>query len=385
MQYLLYGNGDFTNRGCEAIARGMCHILHQNEKANILLGSYFPERDQEKALQMGASCVKINRNREGVANIIGGSALRLGMTDFGLRFPYSGLKAVAKDSKFAIAIGGDNYCYSGRERYYRMNRTLKDAGKHTIFAACSIEERDVDERMLDDLSSFDAILPRETYTFNMLKKKGLENVIQCSDPAFVMPAEPTEFSALMDKQDYIGINISPLTLSYSDESSKSWDCILHLIQWLLLNTRDILLLIPHVYGVGNDLFVCERIKQAFLKEDRLKVLEGEYSAPQLKGIISSCRALICSRTHASIAGYSSNIPTYVLGYSCKSAGIAMDLFGKTEGFVFPVQKLPNEEKELKRQIGSFISNLDQIKLHLEGVTPQYIEKCYIIRDIIERL
>ena len=49
--------------------------------------------------------------------------------------------------------------------------------------------------------------------------------------------------------------------------------------------------------------------------------------------------MVAARTHASIAGYSSIVPTLVIGYSVKSKGIALDLFDNYEDYVIPVNKL----------------------------------------------
>ena len=47
---------------------------------------------------------------------------------------------------------------------------------------------------------------------------------------------------------------------------------------------------------------------------------------QLKYDISKCRFFVGARTHATIAAYSTCVPTLVVGYSVKSRGIARDLF-----------------------------------------------------------
>lgn len=52
---------------------------------------------------------------------------------------------------------------------------------------------------------------------------------------------------------------------------------------------------------------------------------------------------IGARTHATIAAYSSCVPTLVVGYSIKARGIAKDLFGTDEGYVLPVQALAKKE------------------------------------------
>ena len=50
-----------------------------------------------------------------------------------------------------------------------------------------------------------------------------------------------------------------------------------------------------------------------------------------------------ARTHATIAAYSTYVPTLVVGYSVKSRGIARDLFGTDEGYVLPVQGLRSKD------------------------------------------
>ena len=49
--------------------------------------------------------------------------------------------------------------------------------------------------------------------------------------------------------------------------------------------------------------------------------------------------MIAARTHASIAAYSTGVPTLVTGYSVKARGIAKDIFGDYQGYVCPVQEL----------------------------------------------
>ena len=68
---------------------------------------------------------------------------------------------------------------------------------------------------------------------------------------------------------------------------------------------------------------------------------------ELKGYISRCRFFVGARTHATIAAYSSFIPTLVIGYSVKSKGIAKDLFGEYNHFVTSVQNLENKDDLIK--------------------------------------
>lgn len=47
------------------------------------------------------------------------------------------------------------------------------------------------------------------------------------------------------------------------------------------------------------------------------------------------------RIYVTIAAYSTEVPTLVLGYSVKSRGIAKDIFGSEENYVIPVQDISN--------------------------------------------
>ncbi len=60
-------------------------------------------------------------------------------------------------------------------------------------------------------------------------------------------------------------------------------------------------------------------------KSRIWLVSDKLSAAQYKYIISQCAAFTASRTHASIAAYSTGVPCLAIGYSVKAAGIARDL------------------------------------------------------------
>ena len=82
-----------------------------------------------------------------------------------------------------------------------------------------------------------------------------------------------------------------------------------------------------------------------------------------------------ARTHASIAAYSTGVPTLVVGYSVKARGIAKDIFGTDEGYVFPVQNLSHEDA-LIEAYENIVKNEDAIRSHLEKTMPEYIERAW---------
>ena len=92
----------------------------------------------------------------------------------------------------------------------------------------------------------------------------------------------------------------------------------------------------------NDDVINRKIFEKFRNTNRVKLIAGG-NCEELKGYISQCRFFIGARTHATIAAYSSCIPTLVMGYSVKSRGIAKDLFNDYAHFVVPVQDLESKE------------------------------------------
>ena len=59
------------------------------------------------------------------------------------------------------------------------------------------------------------------------------------------------------------------------------------------------------------------------------------------------RFFIGARTHATIAAYSTLIPTMVLGYSVKSKGIAKDIFGE-EKLVLNLKEISDSSKLIEK-------------------------------------
>ena len=103
---------------------------------------------------------------------------------------------------------------------------------------------------------------------------------------------------------------------------------------------------------------------------------------QLKGYISRCRFFIGARTHATIAAYSTLVPTLVLGYSVKSRGIATDLFGTGEHYVLPVQQLCTADA-MTDAFQWLMEHEEDIRSRLKAEMPRYIEDAMQIKENVE--
>lgn len=142
------------------------------------------------------------------------------------------------------------------------------------------------------------------------------------------------------------MNLSPLALRRSESLMRNFVEAVH----FLLNEADTLLLLPHVtMPVDDDQEALENLIQYLSPAEHSRICRiPEWSnAAQRKYLISLCDVLVCCRTHVSIAGYSTGVPTLVVGYSVKSQGIGLDL--GMERWVIPLDdsaKLPERTAEL---------------------------------------
>ena len=234
-----------------------------------------------------------------------------------------------------------------------------------------------------DLKEFDLITARESISYNALKTINI-NTVKVADPAFTLPKKLLSLPDNWLERNMVGINASPLILQNGKDSNTVYMAYRMLIQEILDHTDCGVALIPHVVCDGNnDLEVLAQLYDEFKDNDRIMLI-GDHNCMELKGYIARCRFFVGARTHATIAAYSSCVPTLVLGYSVKSRGIARDLFGNEENYVLPVQSL-QEPDELTKHFRWLVGHEKEIKDHLEKIMPEYISKAYSGKMALDKL
>ena len=133
---------------------------------------------------------------------------------------------------------------------------------------------------------------------------------------------------------------------------------------------------------GADLCGLKRLYEYYKESDRVFLFEDEtLSSNEMKYLISLLDIAIVTRTHASIAAYSTFVPTMVVGYSIKSKGIANDLFGEWEEYVLDCKEIRSEL--LVEKFEAIYKNKDEIRRKLKKAMPQYIDNSREIKGIIE--
>ncbi|MCK4258770.1 MAG: polysaccharide pyruvyl transferase family protein [Halanaerobiales bacterium] len=344
---VLYYHAGSGNHGCEALVRSIIDICKLKD---VDLYSTIPTEDEK-------FCIS-----EIVDNI------------YALKFTAEEIKNV-DEVKVGCSIGGDNcsnpYTASVLEKY---RRKFENSGAKTFFVGCSIgEDVFTSQEAIDSLKQYDAISARESITYNNLIERGV-NAYLIPDSAFVLPIEEVE----PFKKETIGINASGLI-----RNKIMFDNFVRLIRYILEDTKYDIALIPHVAQPCNDdLKVLKDLYDMF-DSDRIKLIEDN-NCMKLKGYIANCKMLVCNRTHASIAGYSSLVPTLVLGYSIKSKGIAIDLFGTDKNYVISVHDLKTSD-DLAAGFKWLENNYYQTKEILINIMPDYKNRCYDIKEIYENL
>lgn len=381
MNIVLYGNGSAGNHGCEAITRGTIALLQKEN--NFIVQSLQPEDDIRYGLnELAEVRPAVSPVKKDLRFLLAYLKMKTtsAYTDMdGLRY-VAGIQRAAKDAKIALSVGGDNYCYPGTEIYGWLNREYHKHGFKTVLWGCSVESSRVPE-IAEDMARYDLIVARESITFEALSKVN-PNTILSPDPAFFMEPMECELDERLRSGNVIGINISPMIISAETTSGMAYKNYRDLISYILKNTDSFVALIPHVVWASNDdRTVLRKLYEDFDRDPRL-VLVGDHSAPELKYIISKCHMFIGARTHATIAAYSSCVPTLVVGYSVKARGIARDLFGTEENYVLPVQQLTNPE-QLTNAFVWLKTHEETIHTHLTAYMPEYLKSKFTLERLKE--
>ena len=378
--YFHAGSG---NHGCEAIVRSTQALF----QIKPILVSSAPEEDRCYHLDEITTLKEKRIPTPSILEKLGCAVTRrfLQSEIYGYRVRAKYEVADAPLDVIACSIGGDNYCYGDAYNLHLegLNRQLHKRGIKTVLWGCSIEPKMVTEAMKKDFARYDLIIARESISYRLLKESNSNTILAC-DPAFTLRKEimplPKEF--ILGKT--IGINLSPLVQKKEQRDGITFENYRNLIQYILDSTDYSIALIPHVVCSGNDdREAMQPLLDEYRSTERVFMI-GDCNCEQLKGYIARCKLFIGARTHATIAAYSTGVPTLVIGYSTKATGIARDLFGTDEDYVLPVQKLAKPD-DMILAFNWLLQNADNIKKHLVKIMPEYMGTIRLAVEAVKQL
>lgn len=370
-KFILFPHGGSGNHGCEAIVRTTEKML---EGKKVMLFSNEIEEDR-KYIGAGlpetlAPQAAIKRTSLRYVEALVKAKLFHHANSYDAAAFSPVISRCDKDTVL-LSIGGDNYCYGDNEHIYLVNHHARKRGAKTVLWGCSVEPEDITPQMLADLSAYDLIVARESITYEALKKIN-PNVVLYPDPAFTLPVGEGTLPDGIGETPYIGINISPMIQGREKVpgvTNRNYQC---LIENILGETDCNILLIPHVvWSHNDDRKPLMELYNKYKETGRVYMVQDQ-NCIQLKDIISHCEVFVGARTHATIAAYSTCVPTLVVGYSVKARGIAKDLFGTDENYVLPVQGL-KEDADLWNAFRWVYQRRDNIRMHLQEIMLDYTE------------
>ena len=382
---VMYLHGGSGNHGCEAIINSTCHMIEEIPK---LLVTNSEEEDRFYSLKYLCDILQERKIAEHFFAHVWYYVWRAVFHDPESFMRYRFRKVLGKNkAPMYISTGGDMYCYElSKKEAIVANRTFCRTGAKTVLWGCSIEPELLEEpEVVEDMKRYALITPRESITETALKKAGVtENVKMFPDPAFALKPEKTKLPGGFIKGKTIGINISPMIVRHEKVAGITLANYRKLIDHILQTTDNSVALIPHVkWNYNDDRLTLKELYRGYEGNARVLIFP-DMSCQQIKYLISGCRAFIGARTHATIAAYSSCVPTLVVGYSVKARGIARDLFGSEEHYVLPVQTLENPE-ELIQAYDWIMGREKEIRQRLQKYMPQYCAQAKAAGDELRKL
>jgi polysaccharide pyruvyl transferase WcaK-like protein len=383
----IYGHGGCQNHGNEAIVRALTDIFKDNE-LNLYTFSLEKEEFLDDLETLNIFPIGKNFSKLSLIRILNAFNYRVMKRENLAIYKKIRFKnLLTHNNDIYLLEAGDQYIENSlvRDYYAYINKKLKEKGKITVAYGCSIDPKLLKHKeLIDDLNNYSFIFPRESITYMALKDANIQANIQLiSDPAFALKPKKCPLPEQFLKNKTIGLNIGPL----SQGLGKYYNLLIEnyevLIRFILNETDFNIALIPHVnWGpVFSDIVTMEMISKKFSDQSRIFIIP-EQGAPQQKYVLSQCKIVVTLRTHASIASYSSCVPTLVTGYKTKTTGIAKDLFGSFENYIVPVPSL-NNQNQIKNAFIWFLENETMIRTKLNNIMPGYIQKAYLPRNVIQ--
>ena len=381
---VIYANGSAGNHGCEALTRSINAILRSDH--NLKFASLDIGEDSHYGLEKIVDFVPLSKPiKKDWRYLLYLIAQKCSYSDYRYyQLLYRDFIQSVEKGVIYCSAGGDNYSYNNNIWLSCLNSEIIKRGGKTVLLGCSLLDKITDSNMIADLSQYSAIITRESISYNAAKEAGIKTDLYCiPDPAFALPkvecALPPEFIS----GNTVGINVSPMIIGYEKNAGMTMANYQHLIEFILKETDMNVALIPHViWEHTDDRKPLSLLYNMYNETGRICMIE-DHNAEELKGYIARCRFMVAARTHASIAAYSTQVPTLVVGYSVKARGIARDIFGTEENYVVPVQSL-SKENLLKDRFIWIMQNEGKIINHYRQFISGYIRQVMSMKDVISK-
>lgn len=350
-KFVFVGNGSYQNKGCEAIVRGTVEILRDafgsgkyvNANFDVQNPPYMPDESDPSVTNQPLVPLK-----KWSAHWMMHQALLRTMPNAAWDIYFRKLKPLVADASAVLSVGGDNYTldYGIPKTYIALDDYLARNGKPLIIWGASVGPFDTNASFAPIMhkhlrEKVRAIFVREERSLEYLKRYHVtEKAFLAPDPAFVMSPVACSIDDIgFELPDAaIGVNLSPLLTRFVNHSEN--ERFVSTAQTIVATLRDTfrrpIILIPHVTSPHSDDYaLLSDVYAALESKDDVHLLPPHLGAAQTKWVISKLGCLVAARTHATIAAFSTCVPTVSLAYSIKAYGINEMLFGHSDYVISP--------------------------------------------------
>ncbi len=345
---------NFGNLGCQALAYSLIKILQsESKKIGVKLNYYlYFYKKNENEIKKISKIFDINieninvvvmklKNLNNTINVIKKYKccdLIIDMSGGDSFSDIYGVKRLIKESFYKeVAIRNNIPLILGPQTYGPYNRKISKVIARNV------------------LNKADIVCTRDEDSVEVIKKISKIEPSVCTDIALRLPYNKQNSL----KEESIGINVSALmwyneyNIDIKIDYKKYID---RLINYLKDNTEYNIYLVSHVNADSieneNDYLLCSKLA---LKYD-VKVAPKFADPIEAKSFISELNVFIGSRMHATIAAFSSNVPTIPVAYSKKFEGLYKSL---NYNYYIDAKK-ENTESAIQKTI-DYIKNIEKIK------------------------
>ena len=217
----------------------------------------------------------------------------------------------------------------------------------------------------------DTVMARGTPSVSHLEAIGVKkNVKKFPDITFILEPKPIEAlkkevrSVTKHYQTIVGVSVNVVCEMLDNEKIYS-SSMARLLDSVLDDRSTFIFMIPHstlrVRGKKDDFLLTKEIMDLMQNKDRICLFDTyEYTAAQIKWIISQCSLFIGSRFHALLASLSTCVPSMAIGWQVKYFEL-MEWVDQMD-YVSDFRMMKHEE--LKMMYQSLFKNRSHIRAHL---------------------
>lgn len=351
MRFYLAGQHNFGNRGCEALVRSILGIIGQQlPEATFYVPTYDRPRDGAQWPQIadaGGEFIDAPTFPPVIKwwnRIVTRAPAVIPMWEPRYTPTPAVTRALAKCDA-VLMIGGDvislDYGPGSLFMWSGLMDAAHRAGIPTMLFAASVGPFDaspaIERFMVNHLRRYSAITVRESESLSYLSRLGIDHATLVADPAFRLDPEPVDLGLPYDtaKDGVLAFNISPLVNESWSRKNPDGSLVAEcgvFLKRILQETELSVALLPHVAPLdgsthGSDTaFMAKLIDEIGDSSGRVAIVRDGLNAAQIKHVIGGSRFLIAARTHATIAGWSQQVPTISIAYSIKARGLNKDIF-----------------------------------------------------------